>query len=62
MTLRRVPELVLSNGFVDGNTSSDGLAHTFSTASLPSYASIMAELPRTGSEADILAHTREVGG
>ena len=51
----------MSNGFDDFTTSGSAISHTFSTATLPSYGSIMGDLARTGSEADILMHQREVG-
>jgi len=54
--------MVLSNGFDEFCTAEGSISHTFSTASLPSYASIMGDLARTGSEADILMHQREIGG
>ena len=57
----RVPSLTLSNGFDEFCNPEGSISHTYSTASLPSYASIMGDLARTGSEADILLHQREIG-
>ena len=53
---------MLSNGFDVPSSDDAHIASTFSTANLLSYGSIVAELPRTASEADILAHQRKVGG